>query len=83
MQYFQSLPDGRNTFSVQECMYGISNPGPVFKLDENSLMENVEELETSTGGAIVLDETAGLKQVYCHSLVDPVSLLERHDHSGV
>lgn len=64
-------------------MYGISSPGQVFKLDENSLMGNVEELETSTGGAIVLDETAAMKQVYCRSLVDPVSLLERHDHSGV
>jgi len=29
---------------------------------------------------IVLDETAGLKQVYRRALVDPVSLLERHYH---
>jgi len=55
-------------------MYGINSP------DENSLMEYVEELENSTGGTIVLDETAGLKQVYRHALVDPVSLLERHYH---
>jgi hypothetical protein len=32
------MPDVRNTFSVQECMYGINSPGQVFKLDENSLM---------------------------------------------
>jgi hypothetical protein len=53
-----------NTFNVQECMYGTNSPGQVFKLDENSLMEYVEELENRTGGMIVLDETAGLKQVY-------------------
>ncbi|MFZ3049059.1 MAG: DUF4007 family protein, partial [Desulfatirhabdiaceae bacterium] len=64
LQYFHTLPDGRNTFSVQECMYGINSPGQIFKLDENSLMGYVEELENSTGGMIVLDETAGLKQVY-------------------
>jgi len=80
LQYFQSLSDGRNTLSVQECMYGTNSPGQVFKLDENSLMEYVEELESSTGGMIVLDETAGLKQVYRRALVDPVSLLERHYH---
>jgi len=80
LQYFQSLPDGRITLSVQECMYGTNSPGQVFKLDENSLMEYVEELESSTGGMIVLDETAGLKQVYRRALVDPVSLLERHYH---
>ncbi|MFZ3044502.1 MAG: hypothetical protein WA151_01190 [Desulfatirhabdiaceae bacterium] len=44
------------------------------------IVEYVEELETSTAGMIVLNETAGLEQVYRRALVDPVSLLERHYH---
>jgi hypothetical protein len=46
----------------------------------NNNLEPPQELETSTAGMIVLDETAGLKQVYRRALVDPVSLLERHYH---
>jgi len=80
LQYFRTLSDGRNTFSVQECMYGLNSPGQIFKLDENSLIEYVEELETSTGGMLVMDETAGLKQVYRRKLIDPISLLECHYH---
>jgi hypothetical protein len=29
LQYFQRLSDGRNTLSVQECMYGTNSPGHV------------------------------------------------------
>ena len=31
--------------SIQECLYGEAGPGQVFKLDENSLIGYVEDLE--------------------------------------
>ena len=66
--YFTTTKSERNTMSVQECLYGVTNgpqsPGQAFKLDENSLVEYIEAVEDMTEGALVLDETAGLKQIY-------------------
>ena len=62
--------------SIQECMYGTGSPGQVFKLDENSLIEYVEELEDGSKGAIALDETAGLKQIYQRRKQNPMDLLK-------
>jgi hypothetical protein len=67
---------GPSTMSIQECMYGTGSPGQVFKLDENSLIEYVEELEDGSKGAIALDETAGLKQIYQRRKQNPMDLLK-------
>lgn len=74
-QYFDRARAGRNTMSVQECLYGPSSPGQAFKLDENSLIEYVEEMEDETRGAVLLDETAGLKQIYRRQAFDPMRVL--------
>ena len=78
LQYFDTTHAGRNTVSVQECLYGHGSPGQAFKLDENSLVTHVEELEKLSRKAITLDETAGLKQIYRLKEVDPLKLLEDH-----
>jgi hypothetical protein len=77
-QYFDSARAGRNTMSVQECLYGPGSPGQAFKLDENSLIEHVEELEKATRGKIALDETAGLKQIYRRQDLEPIKLLDTY-----
>jgi hypothetical protein len=75
-EYFGRVPGAANTLSVQKCLYGEGSPGQVFKLDENSLVEYVEELEEQTNGALILDETAGLKQIYRRRELDPMKILE-------
>jgi hypothetical protein len=79
-EYFTTSNSERNTMSVQECLYGIANgpqsPGQAFKLDENSLVEYIETIEDMTSGALVLDETAGLKQIYRRQNLDSMQLLE-------
>ncbi len=77
-QYFDAAPDGRNTMSVQECLYGSGSPGQAFKLDENTLITHVEELEKITKGRVALDETAGLKQIYRREKIDALKLLESY-----
>jgi len=67
---------GRNTMSVQECLYGQGSPGQAFKLDENTLIFHIEELDKITRGKITLDETAGLKQIYRRKEMDALKLLE-------
>jgi hypothetical protein len=68
--------------SVQECLYGEGSPGQVFKLDENSLVQYLEDLEDSIGDNIMLDETAGLKQIYRKKRFDPLAVLGRYYVGG-
>jgi len=77
-EYLSRAKTGRNTLSIQECLYGAESPGQVFRLDENSVVEYVETLEQLTGGSIALDETAGLKQIYRRRKLDPEPLLNRY-----
>ena len=51
------------TISFDDLCYGIGSPGKVFKLDEYSLLERLEELSNLTNGAWNFTETAGVKQL--------------------
>lgn len=77
-EHFTRRTDRTETMSIQECLYGEGSPGQVFKLDENSLIEYVEVLEDTMGGSVVLDETAGLKQIYRRQSFDQVKTLDRY-----
>ncbi|EEG79120.1 DUF4007 family protein [Dethiobacter alkaliphilus] len=78
LTYIKLEQSRRKTISISDCLYRAGSPGQVFKLDENSLVEYVEQLQKSTAGSIELDETAGLKQVYAKNELDPESLLETY-----
>ncbi len=81
-QHFERRQNRAETMSIQECLYGEASPGQVFKLDENSLIEYIEEMEDSMGGTIILDETAGLKQVYRKADFDPSKVLAEYYQGG-
>jgi len=57
----------RRTMSVDECVYTPGSPGQIFKLDENSVTRYLEDLEELSRGALRLQETSGLRQIYLHS----------------
>ena len=69
----------QRTVAVDECLYTPGSPGQVFKLDENSVVEYLEALETLTDGALRLQETAGLRQIYFHHL-NPDQFGDRATH---
>jgi hypothetical protein len=78
-QYFDRVAGTTNTLNVQKCLYGDGSPGQAFKLDENSLIEYVEELEDQTGGAMMIDETAGLNEIYRRRSLDALQILDDDD----
>jgi hypothetical protein len=80
--YFGRRQNRAETMSIQECLYGEASPGQVFKLDENSLIEYVEDLEDTMEGSIILDETAGLKQIYRRQSFDPLKVLDNYYQRG-
>jgi hypothetical protein len=70
--------------AVDECIYHADSPGQAFKLDENSVIEHLEALETLSEGRVRLQETAGLRQLYLHEIDEgwwrdaPLEMLGRY-----
>lgn len=66
LNFLSEMVENRQTVSIDECIYNKNSPGQVFKLDENSTFEYLEQLEIITNGKLSIQETAGLTQVYIH-----------------
>lgn len=76
--YWERAAPGRESLSFSDLSYGMASPGSVFKLDENSLAERLERLETSTDGDLLYADTAGLKQVYRREMRPKLHYLQKH-----
>jgi hypothetical protein len=70
-----TTPDA-NTFAVADLARLPGSPGRVFKIDESSLVERLEQVEAMTGGVVTFNETAGLRQLYRHDRMSPRDALE-------
>lgn len=57
----------QRTALVDECVYSPGSPGQIFKLDEDSVMNYLADLELLTRGALRVQETAGIRQIYLHA----------------
>ncbi len=83
-QFLRTVAQNRRTVHVDECVYHEGSPGQIFRLDENSVVEYLEGMEALTEGAIRMQESAGLPQVYLDSLSNqawqslPTKLLQRY-----
>jgi hypothetical protein len=66
------------TVNLNDLAFGAGAPGRVFCLNESGLLSRLEALRTITHGALVYDETAGLKQVFLHQALHARTLLERY-----
>jgi hypothetical protein len=75
LRFIDDHLEGRQSASLHELAYGPRSPGMVFKIDENSLAHRYESIEEELKGALVYDETAGLRQLYRRAPVDPVDVL--------
>lgn len=65
------------TLPLDVVAFSAGAPGRVFCLSEEALLKRLERLATITDGAMLFDETAGLRQVMVNKLPDPNDLLER------
>ena len=77
-QFWDARFSERNSIALGEIAYSPESPGQIFKLDADSVVQYLEEVETLTDGALRYDETAGLKQVYRDRRIDPMELLHRY-----
>lgn len=76
--YLAGRTAGNATVSLDELAFSPGSPGRVFCLDEIGLLARLEQLEKSTDGALVYDETSGLKQVLMRRHLEPFAFLKMH-----
>jgi Protein of unknown function (DUF4007) len=76
--YLECRTTSGPTVGTNELAYGAGSPGRVFGLSESGLIERLEALEMVTDGALVYDETAGLKQIFLRKAFESRTLLEQH-----
>jgi hypothetical protein len=78
LEFLERTVPNRTTIPVQDCVYGIGSPGQAFKLSEAAFMDSLEALSSVTDGALEIDETAGLRQIYRRQGVSSLALLRYH-----
>ena len=74
---FWQMEKRADSIALSKMMQEVGSPARIFKLDENSLVNRLEKIETISNGAFAYDETAGLKQIYRRGEIDLTKLLER------
>ena len=68
---------GSTALTAEQICYAAGSPGRVFKLDEDSVITRLMNLEALTGGAWVWTDTAGLRQIQRVRDVEPQALIAR------
>lgn len=68
LEFLRGRVDSRRTATVDECIYQAGSPGQIFKLDENTVMDYLEKLDTLTSGALRIQENSGLRQIFLQSI---------------
>lgn len=75
LEFLEAARGEQQTVVLHEALYAPGSPGQAFKLSENALIEGIEAVEELTKGAVQMDDTAGLKQIYLRRPVDKMALL--------
>jgi hypothetical protein len=78
IDFWNGISHAQKTLAFSEIAFRKGSPGTVFRLDENSIADRLEQLDTVTRGKLIYTETAGLRQVYRHEDMEPTDVLEEH-----
>ena len=79
---FWDTLSGQNELTFADIAYSPKSPGQIFQLDEDTLAEYLDGLESLTDGALRYDETAGMKQVYRDQNIASMKLLSIYYESN-
>lgn len=80
VEFWQLHFPTRGILSIETLAYEPGSPGRVFLMDEESLAERLERIADMTGGIMVWDEGAGLRQVSARvevAGIQPLRFLEQ------
>lgn len=63
LSFWRAFSPDVGTLAVQDLARQPGSPGRIFKIDESSLVERLENVEKLTGGVLTFGETAGIRQL--------------------
>ncbi|MDV6374158.1 DUF4007 family protein [Deinococcus arenicola] len=75
MQFWDRTGQEIGTLTAEQISYAPGSPGRVFKLDEDSVVTRLINLESITKGKILWTDTAGLRQVQRNGEIDILEML--------
>lgn len=75
LEFWRRVAPDRDTLGVDEIADRGGSPGRTFKLDERSLAERIEAAERWSRGALLFDDTAGVRQLLRRKRVEPLEWL--------
>lgn len=70
LAFWEATAPHAGTLAISDLALQPASPGRVFKIDESSLVERLEDIEKLTSGAVSYGETAGLRQLYRHEKME-------------
>ena len=63
LDFWEPTKGNSNTLALDDISYGDSSPGNIFKLDEDSIIELLMDVESLTNNKLKWSSTAGINQV--------------------
>lgn len=75
LHFWNAFAPTAETLAIHDLTHQPTSPGRVFQIDESSLVERLESIETWTAGALSYRDTAGLRQLYRHEQLSPTDAL--------
>jgi hypothetical protein len=75
LHFWTAFAPASETLALQDLVRQPGCPGRLFKIDESSLAERLENIERQTEGALRYGETAGLRQLYRRERLEPLEAL--------
>jgi len=75
VNFWEKYSPSTQTLSFESIAHEIGSPGRVFKLDEESVLERVQNLAETTKNQLIWSDTAGMRQVIRNNNKIPKNLL--------
>jgi hypothetical protein len=77
INFWEKYSPATQTLSFEAIAHGIGSPGTVFKLDEESVAERVQNLADITKNQLTWSDTAGMRQVIRSDQIKKMTFLEK------
>ena len=78
LDFWDQWHTGQETISLREITYGIGSPGRVFKLDDDSVLEYLDNIAATTSGRLSFSDTVMLRQVVRHERIEKEEILDAY-----
>lgn len=59
-EFWKTHHTGGNSISLEKLAFDAGSPGRIFKIDQESLVQRLDELAKTSGGAFFYQESAGI-----------------------